>query len=61
MKVRAEDILKPGAVLKVELINWSDPEVKRRAQMVKEQQLSTLSMNKDSKERRDKLRNVINI
>jgi len=27
MKVRSEDILKPGAVLKVEKINFSDPSV----------------------------------
>lgn len=29
MKIKTEDILKPGAVLKVEKIDWSDPEMKR--------------------------------
>lgn len=29
MKIKSEDILKPGAVLKVEKIDFNDPEIKR--------------------------------
>lgn len=29
MRVKTEDILKPGAVLKVEVIDFNDPEVRK--------------------------------
>ena len=36
MKVPSEKILRPGAVLKVKLIDFSDPEVKRFVERSKE-------------------------
>jgi hypothetical protein len=38
MKIKTEDILKPGAVLKVEKINWDDPEMKRLFEACRKEQ-----------------------
>lgn len=43
-KVKSSDILKPGAELKVIVIDWARPEVKRMAAMCKKSQLDVLRM-----------------
>lgn len=48
MKVRSEDILKPGAVLKVERINFSDPEVKAFVEESKKKQAEILRFGRNS-------------
>jgi hypothetical protein len=36
-KVKSEDILKPGVVLEVNLIDWADPEVKETIRIMKQE------------------------
>ena len=48
MKVKSEDILKPGTVLKVEKINFSDPEVKTFVEESKKKQAEVLRFGRNS-------------
>lgn len=61
MKVRSEDILKPGAVLKVEKIDFNDPEVKKLFDDTKREQKRIKKLMRWTQKKQDALSRVITI
>ena len=61
MKIKSEDILKPGAVLKVEKIDFNDPAVKRLLEETAKRADQMRKSQRWTQKRYDKLRQIITI
>jgi hypothetical protein len=63
MKIKSEDILKPGAILKVEVIDWSDPEIKKLYEDCRKEQerIKRLMPQNWTQKQWDMLNNIITI
>lgn len=61
MKVKSEDILKPGAVLEVKKIDFTDPRVIEIVKAAKEGYEELKKLTEWTQEKQDNLRRVITI
>lgn len=61
MRVKSEDILKPGAKLETRLIDFNDPEVKKLIAYSKREQRKLRRMSEWTQEKQDMLSLVITI
>jgi hypothetical protein len=61
MKVKSADILKPGVILKVAIIDFNDPDIKKFVERSKLEQQKLLDQKRMTQKRCELLRRVITI